>query len=77
MGLPACVVLIQDGKQLEFAMPIVLRSDFDATLVRKAARQSKNGAQARRLLALAVIYEGQSRTEADRIGGVTLQIIRD
>ena len=58
-------------------MPIPLRSDFDATLVRKAARQSKDGAQARRLLALAVIYEGQSRTEAARIGGVTLQIIRD
>ena len=58
-------------------MPVPLRSDFDATLVRKAARQSKDGAQARRLLALAVIYEGQSRTEAARIGGVTLQIIRD
>ena len=58
-------------------MPIPLRSDFDATLVRKAARQSKDGAQARRLLALAVIYEGKSRTEAARIGGVTLQIIRD
>jgi hypothetical protein len=69
--------LIQDGKQLEFAMPIPLRSDFDATLVRQAARQSKDGAQARRLLALAVIYEGQSRTEAARIGGVTLQIVRD
>ena len=58
-------------------MPIPLRSDFDATLVRKAARQSKDGAQARRLLALAVIYEGKSRTEAARVGGVTLQIIRD
>ena len=58
-------------------MPIPLRSDFDATLVRKAARQSKDGGQARRLLALAVIYEGKSRTEAARIGGVTLQIIRD
>ena len=52
--------LIQDGKQLEFAMSIVLRSDFDATLVRQAARQSKDGAQARRLLALAVIYEGRA-----------------
>ena len=69
--------LIQDGKQLDFAMPVPLRSDFDATLVRKVARQSKDGAQARWLLALAVIYEGKSRTEAARIGGVTLQIIRD
>jgi transposase len=29
------------------------------------------------LLALAAIYEGSSRTEAARIGGVTLQIVRD
>ena len=34
-------------------------------------------AQARRLLALAAIYDGASRTEAARIGGVTLQIVRD
>jgi transposase len=33
--------------------------------------------QARRLLALAAIYDGASRTEAARISGVTLQIIRD
>jgi len=31
----------------------------------------------RRLLALAAIYDGATRTEAARIGGVTLQIIRD
>jgi len=35
------------------------------------------GPQARRLLALAAIYEGATRTEASKIGGVTLQIIRD
>jgi transposase len=58
-------------------MPIPLRSDFDAFDVRAAARRSKDGPQARRLLALAAIYEGSSRTEAARIGGVTLQIVRD
>ena len=58
-------------------MPIALRCDFDAARIRAAARKSKDGGQARRLLALAVIYEGASRTEAARIGGVTLQIIRD
>lgn len=52
-------------------MPIPLRTDFDATTVRLAARKSKDGAQARRLLALTAIYEGASRTEASRIGGVT------
>jgi transposase len=62
---------------LELAMPIPLRTDFDAAMVRAAARRSKDGGQARRLLALAAIYEGASRTEAARIGGVTLQIVRD
>jgi transposase len=41
------------------------------------ARRSKDGPQARRLLSLAAIYDGASRTEAARIGGVTLQIVRD
>jgi transposase len=58
-------------------MPIPLRADFDAQMVRAAARRSKDGPQARRLLALAAIYEGASRTEAAKIGGVTLQIVRD
>jgi transposase len=58
-------------------MPIALRGDYDAEMVRAAARRSKDGPQARRLLALAAVYEGARRTEAARIGGVTLQIIRD
>ena len=52
-------------------------ADFDARMVRAAARRSKDGPQARRLLALAAIYEGASRTEAAKVGGVTLQIVRD
>ena len=39
-------------------MPIALRSDFEAEMVRVAAKRSKDGPQARRLLALAAIYEG-------------------
>lgn len=58
-------------------MPIALRADFDAPRVRALARRSKDAAQTRRLLALAAIYEGASRTEAGVIGGVTLQIVRD
>ena len=58
-------------------MAIPLRSDFDAAAVRAHARRSKDGPQARRLLALAAIYDGATRTEAARIGGVTLQIVRD
>ena len=58
-------------------MPIPLRSDFDATALRRLARKTKDGPQARRLLALAAIYEGASRAEAAQIGGVTRQIVRD
>ena len=59
------------------AVPIALREDFDGPGLRKLARATKDAAQARRLLALAEIYDGGSRTDAARIGGVTLQIIRD
>src|ERR1700732_4027905 len=60
-----------------FAMPIPLRVDFDARLTRAAAKRSKNAPQARRLLALAAICDGAARSEAAKIGGVTLQIVRD
>lgn len=56
---------------------ITLRSDFSATELRRLARRSKDVAQARRLLALAVIYDGGTRSEAARLGNVTLQIVRD
>jgi len=56
---------------------IALRSDFDAVKVRAGARASKDGPQTRRLLALAAIYEGASRSQAAEIGGVTPQIVRD
>ena len=45
--------------------------------MRLAAKRSKDGSQARRLLALAAIYEGASRSEAAGMGSVTVQIIRD
>ena len=59
------------------ALSIPLRADFDAPMLRTLARRSRDAAQTRRLLALAAIYEGASRTAAAAIGGVTLQIVRD
>ena len=58
-------------------MSLPLRADFDASQLRAAAKKTKNGPQARRLLALAAIYDGGTRTEAAVIGGVTSQIVRD
>ena len=59
------------------SMPIPLRPDFDAPRLRQLARESKDADQVRRLLALAAIDDGATRTEAAEIGGVTLQVIRD
>ena len=57
--------------------PLPLRPDYDAPALRALARRSKDAAQSRRLLALALIYDGASRTEAAQLGSVTLQIVRD
>lgn len=54
------------------AAPIALREDFGGPGLRKLAKQSKDAAQARRPLALAEIYDGGSRMDVARIGGVTL-----
>lgn len=59
------------------AAAIGLRKDFDGTALRRLAKQSKDGAQARRLIALATIYDGGSRSDAARIGAVGLQTVRD
>ena len=56
---------------------IPLRADFDGDQLRLLAKKAKDGPQARRLLSLAAIYGGAARSEAARIGGVTLQVIRD
>ena len=59
------------------AKAIALRTDHGADELRRLARASRDAAQTRRLLALAAIQDGASRTEAARIGGVGLQIVRD
>src|SRR3954469_21524674 len=59
------------------AVAVPLRSDFDAAQLRAVAKRSRDPDQTRRLLALAAIYDGASRTEAAQIGCVTLQIVRD
>ena len=54
-----------------------LRTDYDGARVRDLAKRSRNSGQARRLLALAEIYDGRRRSDAARLAGVGLQIIRD
>src|SRR5215207_7827301 len=59
------------------AAPVPLRSDYDPARLRGLARQSRDPDQTRRLLALASIYDGASRSEAAAVGGVGLQTVRD
>jgi len=59
------------------AAPVPVRHDFDAATLRSLARRAREAGQARRLLAMAAIYDGGSRGEAARIGDVGLQTVRD
>ena len=59
------------------AAPVELRADFTAAALRRLASSRREAGQVRWLLPLAVIYDGGSRSEAARIGGVGLQTVRD
>ena len=48
---------------------IGLRADFDGAALRRLARKTTQTNQSRRLLALAEIYDGGSRSGSARIGG--------
>jgi transposase len=54
-----------------------LRTDFDAAGLRRLASKSEDVGQARRLLAIAAIYDGASRADAARLSGMGRQILRD
>jgi transposase len=59
------------------AAPISLREDFNGPMLRALALSEKAGTVTRRLLALVTIYDGGTRTDAARLGGVGLQTLRD
>ncbi len=56
---------------------IALRDDFDGSGLRRLARAAKDAGQSRRCIALAEIYDGGTRSDAARMNGVGLQVIRD
>ncbi len=56
---------------------IALREDHDAEALRRLARQSQYNRQTRRLLALAAIYDGMSRTDAAAVGDMDRQTLPD
>ncbi len=56
---------------------IRIRDDYSSDELLNLARSCKDGAQARRLMALAAVGEGKSRLEAARIGLMDRQTLRD
>lgn len=56
---------------------IPLRTDYSAQDLRQLSRSSSDSKQTRRLLALAMIYDGSPRHEAARHANVDVQSIRD
>src|SRR6266567_469057 len=56
---------------------VAVRTDYTAGEVRRLAKGAKDAAQARRLLAIAAVFDGASRTEAAKIGGIDRQTLRD
>ena len=56
---------------------LALRDDFCGGELRRLAKRSGDAGQARRLLALAEIYDGGTRTDAAQLGCVGLQTVRD
>ena len=56
---------------------IGIRTDYSAEMLRGLAKRCKDARQSRRLLSLAAVYDGMSRTDAARIGGMDRQTLRD
>ncbi len=56
---------------------VPLRTDFTASNLRLFARRCSDTRQTRRLLALAAVYDGMSRGEAAKIGGMDRQTLLD
>jgi transposase len=54
-----------------------LQTGFSAAELRRLAAATKHANQSRRLLSLAAVLDGMSRTEAARIGGMDRQTLRD
>src|SRR5450759_4433892 len=68
-----CALMIREG-----AMAVLItRLELDASGLRRAAARGRDADAARRMLALALVFEGRSRTEAATSCGMDRQTLRD
>ena len=64
-------------EEVAMGRAVAVRTDYTAGEVRRLAKRAKEAAQARRLLAIAAMLDGASRTDAATIGGMDRQTLRD
>ena len=61
-----------DGRAVE-----IVRKDHTSAELRGLSQRCSDGAQVRRILALAMVLDGRSRTEAAELNGMDRQTLRD
>jgi putative transposase len=66
-----------NGGSFAMGTAIAVRSDYTSQELRGLAVRVKDAAQARRLLAIAAVLDGNSRAESAKIGGMDRQTLRD
>jgi transposase len=76
VGLPSILLSDKFAEEVGMALAIT-RTDHSAEDLRGQARRAQDGNQACRLVALALVLEGASRTAAARAGGMDCQTLRD
>jgi hypothetical protein len=71
-------ILLSECVAEEIGMALAItRTELSAEELRSHARRAQDGDQACRLVALALVLEGTSRTAAARAGGMDRQTLRD
>jgi transposase len=71
------ITLLVDGALIMSRAIAITNPDYSAADLRRLMSKEKDGQVVRRLLALALVLEGRSRTEAAREGGMERQTLRD
>lgn len=65
-------------KVMQMSKPIeITRRELSADELRELASETRDGAVVRRLLAIALVMDGHSRSEAARLNGMDRQTLRD
>ncbi len=74
---PAALWIHADKAGFPMSVAVGGRDDYDASPLRGLARTSEDLRQARHLLSLACVYDGMSRADTAKGGGMARQSLRD